>query len=89
MIRLDFAFPSGATRSMSFSCPAFRNACVCKTVRGVPLDMSRNHQECHDSADAVLRQAPDEEEDEEEDGGDGKENEDGDDDGKDDDGYSE
>jgi hypothetical protein len=65
--------------------------------RGVPLDMSRIHQECPDSdpsgrsaaADVGLRQEPDEEEDddEEEDEGDGKE--DDDDDDKDDDGYSE
>jgi hypothetical protein len=74
--------------------PGIWNACVFKTVRGVPLNMSRNHPECPDSdssertaADALLRQAPEEEEDEEGDGGDGKENENGDDDGKDDDRY--
>jgi len=59
---------------------------VVAKVRGVPLDMSRIHPECPDSADVHLRQEP-EEEDEEEDEGDGKE--DDDDDDKDDDGYSE
>ncbi len=61
--------------------------------RGVPLDMSRIRPEFLDSegfdsftADALLRQEPNEEEDEEEDEGDGRE--DADDDDKDD-GYSE
>ena len=69
------------------------NACVCRGVRGVALDMSRIHLECPDSdssdrsvaADVLLRQEPDEEE--EEDEGDDKENDDDDD--EDDDGYSE
>jgi len=68
------------------------NACVCRGVRGVALDMSRIHLECPDSdssdrsvaADVLLRQEPDEEE--EEDEGDDKENDDDDDE---DDGYSE
>ena len=66
--------------------------CLCKTVRGVPLDMSRNHPECPDADDpdrwelpnVLARQAPDE--DEEEDEGNGKDDNDHD---NDDDGYSE
>ena len=62
--------------------------------RGVPLDMSRTHPECPDSAapdhsvaaDVLLRQVPDEEEDEEEDD---HKKEDDDDDGQTDEGYSE
>jgi len=69
--------------------------CRCQGLCGVPLDMSRIHPECADSAppdrsvaaDVFLRHEPDEEEDEEEeDGGDDKKD---DDDDRGDDGYSE